>query len=217
MALALVLCLAGPASAAKLKWFDVTFKGSASYKSDFDDGAGNTTHVKGDFTWKTTFKFHFEGLDFGYAYLAKKSSVKGDWTASNTSSAGAVCTGSGTLAGNDYTPGVRKKKSGGAVRLAPQAFSTFGLTTPKSTGDDCSSSDGRHTDFWNDWITSNGVGDKYPAIEPEFKLTKSKLKKRKIVLPVNVVPAEKPSPTCGSMCTQSWDWSGTITLKRVSR
>jgi hypothetical protein len=203
-----------PASAAKLKTFDVTFKGSASYKTDFDDGVGNTTHVKGDFTWKTVFKFLFAGSDFGYQYFQKKSSVKGDWTASNTSSAGAKCTGSGTLAGNDYTPGVRRKKTSSAVWLAPQAFSPYGLSTPKSTGDDCSSSDGKHTDFWNDWIISNGVGDKYPPIEPEFKLKKSQLKKSKIVVPVKVVPAEKPSPTCGAMCTQSWDWSGTITMKR---
>lgn len=218
--LALVLALPAASHAAKTKTYNVTFKGSGTFKREFDDGLGNTTHTAAAFNWKSAYRFYFEGLHFGttYGYYRKKSSYGGDWSNSETSSGGVSCSGSGRFGPPDYTPGVFFKRKGGTLTLGVEAMSAAGPTSLPSGANDCATGDGESgPDFWNHVIINSGVGLNAPAVTPAIKITKSKLKRRTITFKVKTDPKEGPPPTCGAMCTQSYGWSGTITLTRASR
>ena len=79
------------------------------------------------------------------------------------------------------------------------------------------------SDFWQDWVIDfghAGLDNDGVTMTATFTLTKQDLAQGKVIVPVEAPAAEIPDTDCGSgngtVCNQSYGWTGTVTLQRES-
>jgi hypothetical protein len=219
--------------APKIYSYKATFTGSGSYDYDYTAPSSSVT-ATATFHWDVKFpRLTFiagkvKGAPSGEAGGGEANTADtpfaGSWKVNVTSTDGDDCTGSGGLVPGQI-PAVA------SVERNPLVKGGFVITVPAISGapaestagaDDCSDIGGDQTsDFWNDWAYGHGVGGTSDMpIVTAVALKPSK--EGKVIERVKVDPKAQPPSDCGTTssvgvtCMESYDWSGEVTLTRLS-
>jgi hypothetical protein len=223
--LALVVALPAGARAAHARkvaapqLWDISFVGAGSFKRDENDGT-ITTGAHASFTWNVKYSTAVLGAHVGGAANAT-SKWGGHWDVS-LAGGDQPCAGSGGFQGGRAgAAGYQAVKKGTSYIFQVSGLPNGELLESTAGAQDCADIGGSLTpEFWHDWIVNAGVGgDASRIVFPTVKITAAELTKKRFVLPVAALPTEKPDETCDGAtgCVQKYDWSGTITFKRVTK
>jgi hypothetical protein len=210
----------------------VTFQGAASYQMTLVDD-GPVEQVQGGVRWTTVFDEvvvnPLKGLhvkvpgDLPTSWMANPNSSFSDGSFDVQVFGSTPCHGSGGLHRDPSFPPILSVTlhSDGSADFTVQAVSTV-VEYPLGA-DDCSDIGGTETsDFWQDWVTgfAHAGLDSNSTLTYAFTLSKEQLAQGKVIVIAQAPPDEVPPTDCGSgdgaVCTQSYGWTGTVTLQRES-
>jgi len=230
-ALALGIGVAAAPAAARgvpfrISSYNVTYEGSGSYGVKQVDGPSHA-EITARFHWKVHYLLTFidqKGHQLAAA-TSKPSSGAGDWSIASDNGGGDTCSKTGRLSLNKFGTISGRVQPGGKVimRLVP-GNADFKTLEGSSGSSACDT-----TDFWHDWVLSfSKVGNGSETVDPLTAfatLSKKDLTFGKVVVNVSNHTLAEPSLTvasdCGSghgaSCTQSYDWKGSVTFKKVKR
>jgi hypothetical protein len=207
--------------------YKAEYEGSGSYKVTQRDGPSHGD-IEAHFNWDVTYMLdinHKAGAQVAGFAGNGNSKGSGDWSISSDNGGGDVCTKHGGLkiAPNGAIDGKVQPSGKVAMRVVPGG-GTIGedyTTTGGSSGSQACDT----TNFWHDWVESFshiGTSDN-EDIDPLtafVNLTRSDQRAGKVIFNVSnkLQLALTPNPDCGSgdgaTCTQSFDWSGHVTLTK---
>ncbi len=180
---------------------------------------------KADFRWNVSYDLGIidkKGTPVS-GITGNTSSGAGGWTISSDNGGGDVCSHSGGLKlGKMGSISGRVQTSGKVIMQLIPGANDFSTTNGGSGSNACSTSD-----YWHDWIENfSHVGTGSMTVDPltAFVTIKpNELKFGKVVVNVSnhtlAAPELTVNPDCGSgngaSCTQSYDWKGTVTFKKL--
>ncbi|HLK10763.1 MAG TPA: hypothetical protein VKW76_05245 [Candidatus Binatia bacterium] len=223
----------GNARACRRGALRVTFQGAASYQATDSDNGQTVEQVQGGLHWTTIFDdvlvnplkgFHLKlPGDFPTSWLVNPHTSSSDGSFDVQVFGSTPCQGTGGLEGDRTFPATLNVvlHSDGSADFTVQAVSKV-VENPLGA-QDCSDINGSQpSDFWQDWVTGFGHAglDSGTTLTYAFTLTKELLAQGKIIVNAQAPAGEVPSTDCGSgdgvVCTQSYGWTGTVTLQRES-
>jgi len=221
----------------------VVFSGTSTFDVTLTDSDGGET-VQSSFQWSTTYD-HLLLNPFGHRRIPTdfpSAAFASDGTSNGTFTVhvggGTPCDGTGGLTGflgkpqATTTPqealavvSATLHPDGSADLIVPAA----GKVDESPAGaQDCGDINGPDvSDFWPDWVTAfghagldNALGSGV-TLTTDVTLTAEQLAQGKVVANVQAAPDEIPSTDCGSgdgtTCTESYGWTGTVTITRDSK